>query len=169
MAASCYSRHPMKFRYSGSVPQKGAERVMHDGAVIYRPQFNRQVQELERISEKPTLQALAYALRNPDVWPEDFTWDYRKSSHCAIGLAARLWPKKFPSVSITDVMLGFGLSTVVTYAIFIDARASHRNWLLRGLNIASLSRTQAATNPEDVADMIDTYLKKGMMGLMGLG
>src|ERR1700733_2317440 len=43
------------------------------------------------ILTKPSLAALALVLRNRELWPEDFTWDYTRCSNCAIGLAAKLW------------------------------------------------------------------------------
>jgi hypothetical protein len=142
---------------------------VQDNTVITR-QFNRQVEELDHISEQPTLQALAYALRNPDVWPGDFTWDYRKTDHCALGLAARLWPKRIQTygrtVLLTDVLSAFGISHMMAYLIFINARTRH--WFLRNLISPQI---QADTTPNDVANMIDKYLQKGetqmMLEMMG--
>lgn len=40
---------------------------------------------------KPSSKALAYLLRNPQLWPKGFVWDYTCNSGCAMGLADRVW------------------------------------------------------------------------------
>jgi hypothetical protein len=51
-----------------------------------------EVESLARTTTRPSLHALAYALRHPETWPPDFVWDYSDCECCAVGLALRLWP-----------------------------------------------------------------------------
>lgn len=39
----------------------------------------------------PSIDALIYALRHPETWPEGFEWDYSDCDHCALGVAMCLW------------------------------------------------------------------------------
>lgn len=45
---------------------------------------------------KPTLAALSFVLRNKDLWPAGFQWDFGSTKECAMGLAHRLWPADVP-------------------------------------------------------------------------
>lgn len=47
---------------------------------------NRQV-----VDSKPSLRTLAYVLRNPELWPEDFEFYFPAVPTCAMGLCTRLW------------------------------------------------------------------------------
>lgn len=89
----------------------------------------------------PTLENLAFLLRNPETWPYAFEWDYSRMDRCALGLARAVWGKSafipreiswrvheqlpgyFPAVSAFDI-------------------------------IEQMRRVQ----PEQVADAIDRYL-----------
>lgn len=47
---------------------------------------------LSRIDmNKPSVQALSYALRNPKIWNDKFTWDYNNCEYCAMRVAHELW------------------------------------------------------------------------------
>lgn len=125
-----------------------------------------QVKALVGLSQKPSLVALAYALRHPETWPEGFVWDYGSCADCAMGLASELWSdRKSPDPDDSDAMrswiaremalpLGraddifFGLAPIVTKKVKVG-------WFR--------SRTEGkpdwdAVYPEDVADAIDRYL-----------
>jgi hypothetical protein len=39
---------------------------------------------------QPSVQALAYLLRHPELWPADFRFDFFDLDRCAIGLASEL-------------------------------------------------------------------------------
>jgi hypothetical protein len=43
----------------------------------------------------PSLRALAYVLRHPELWPPGFSWDFARTGDdcgCAIPLSHHLWP-----------------------------------------------------------------------------
>lgn len=46
-----------------------------------------------RSGDKPTLHALSYALRHPEMWPKEFRWNFNECSQCAMGLAFALWTR----------------------------------------------------------------------------
>jgi hypothetical protein len=122
-------------------------------------QFDSQVQEIFRLAQKPTLQALGYALRHRDVWPDDFSWNYSRVDCCAMGLAARLWPKRihrFSGMAPTFVELQkvFNLSTLAACAIFFGSEQH------------SLLFKRQETTPEMVADVIDHYLARGEFAII---
>lgn len=41
---------------------------------------------------KPSLTALAFVLRNWELWPPGFRWNYDYCETCALGMARKLWP-----------------------------------------------------------------------------
>lgn len=53
-----------------------------------------EVSALSRLTDRPSLTALSYALRHPGTWPKDFVWDYSDCTTCAIGLAPVLEERK---------------------------------------------------------------------------
>jgi len=44
-----------------------------------------------RTSERILPKALAFVLRNRELWPEGFVWDYRSFDNCAMGLAVEIF------------------------------------------------------------------------------
>jgi len=120
-------------------------------------QFDRQVQDIVRLAQKPTLQALAYALRHRDVWPDDFTWNYSRTDCCAMGLAARLWPIYCFSgmaPTIGELQKVFNLSTMAACVIFFGSEQH------------SLLFKRQETTPDMVANVIDHYLARGELAII---
>ena len=42
---------------------------------------------------KPSLKALSHILRDKELWPTGFTWNYGRCDQCAMGMAVELWFK----------------------------------------------------------------------------
>jgi hypothetical protein len=100
------------------------------------------------ITAKPSLEALAWALRHLDEVDPAFRWDYGNCNTCAIGLAARLWGitdfDRNPSVS--DIMSrSFSMPFDVACSIFLYLHATNGD------------RPEQIT-PAHVASAIDRYL-----------
>jgi len=86
---------------------------------------------------KPSLTALAYALRHRERWPEGFVWDFGCYGSCAWGLARQLWDFKEPHD------LDERLRTEGFYEIFIKGACS----------------SPGQVTPEIIATRIDNYLQ----------
>lgn len=99
----------------------------------------------------PSLEALAYVLRHPETWPEDFQWDYGRCSTCAVGLAHRLWERR-PYYSVATTAYDFGLGSRDADAIFINAKS--KRWLPR------FFQAPWSVQPKHVAREIDRYLRR---------
>lgn len=91
---------------------------------------------------KPSVRALSWALRHPEMWPKGFAWNYANCETCAIGIAATLW-----GVEWGETRTAFGLSWEDDDRIFITAGES------RDLDPESVT-------PDMVADDIDAYLAR---------
>lgn len=121
--------------------------------------------------DKPSLHGLSYALRHPDVWPKNFTWDYTRCETCAMGLAHQLWneipahhksrdhnggstkmAKAFaiPFTAAKNIFFGYGGWTPYT-----PTTTGHL-WWKKTTNLSDLENV----TPEMVADQIDKYLAK---------
>jgi hypothetical protein len=91
-------------------------------------------QKPSRAASLAGLHRLVHVLRHRELWPEDFTWDYRSSDTCAIGLAGRMGlPVR-------------GLLDVGDYAsVFYSCRGPIGFWGF-------------STQPEHVADKLEAVL-----------
>jgi hypothetical protein len=116
--------------------------------------------------DRPSLHALSYALRHPDVWPEGFVWDYRHCNKCAMGLAHALW-NSIPSAdreSGPSIMARrFAMPFAEAKSIFLGKDGSSAADWLPAKNMRKWFRTVrvsdlTAVTPEMVADQIDAYL-----------
>ena len=59
---------------------------------------------------------LIYALRHSETWPENFKWNYRDFSCCAVGLTHKLWFADQPFVpAMKDI---FDLNNEVSIRVF---------------------------------------------------
>jgi len=87
---------------------------------------------------KPTIGALVFALRHPELWPPGFEWNFNVCETCAIGLAHRMWPKQIQSPSLVDVRGALGIDPINAREIFGNG---HYNFL--------------AVTPAMVADKLD--------------
>jgi hypothetical protein len=91
----------------------------------------------QEILSKPSLATLSFILRNKELWPEGFEWDYTSCLSCAMGLAIRLgWVANEP----------LNICKKAAESIFIYAR------LFYGISMHEVT-------PIHVADLIDSYLK----------
>ena len=69
-------------------------------------------------TNKPTIGALAFALRHKELWPADFTWNFNMCETCAIGLAHRLWPQHIEKPHAGFMAQAFGIDAVSARQIF---------------------------------------------------
>jgi hypothetical protein len=67
----------------------------------------------------PSISTLAYVLRHPELWPENFSWDYSSAPHCAMGLAHRMWPQQIGSMETHCVSQALKFSEQDACRIFI--------------------------------------------------
>jgi hypothetical protein len=86
---------------------------------------------------RPSLAALAYALRHRETWPAGFVWNYRYADTCALGLSHQLWGSSPP------------------YSDTISYRAFSKIFLRFGPLTVIFGR-----RPTKVADDIDSYLRR---------
>jgi hypothetical protein len=90
-------------------------------------------------SKHGDLRGLSYLLRNKNLWPEKFEWNYASCDNCAMGLAMK--------------------SGLTNYSNGLDDKTrSHFFMNMLGGN-PSTPGAQSIT-PEIVADRIDAYLEK---------
>jgi hypothetical protein len=73
-----------------------------------------------RQPSKPSLQALAFMLRNKETWPSNFKWNFSFCENCAIGLAYRTWPSTIPVPTFEYMKRAFGLSEDQARLLFAD-------------------------------------------------
>lgn len=90
------------------------------------------------ISPDPTLKSLAYVLRHKELWPEGFSWDFRYSTTCAIGLGHRLWPGDY------SLRATYNLSEEQVARIFTKPSFFGMKWV----------------SPETVAKRIERHLRR---------
>jgi len=93
----------------------------------------------------PTLRALAYMLRHPETWPENFVWDYKSCDKCALGLMEQVW----------DVRpMDLGVSFEDERDIFFNPCSWRSLWF----------PSFTSVTPRVVAGRIDRYLAKQECG-----
>ena len=92
---------------------------------------------------------LSFILRNRELWPKGFEWDYTRCETCAVGLAFRLGMATENNTSAMKVP--FNMSVEETYKIFIEAAA---HFLVAASDIT----------PEHIADLLDAYADRGGRG-----
>jgi hypothetical protein len=91
---------------------------------------------------KPSIQALSYALRHKETWPEEFIWNFNECHTCAMGLACKLWNLIDPN------------TFTVSRAIGIDWPASGYVFLRGGYGGVCGSKI----TPEMVANQLDKLI-----------
>lgn len=121
---------------------------------------------------KPSLHTLSYVLRNPDMWPKGFVWDYQSCDQCAMGLAHRLWKVGTADRGSGATLMArtFSLPYATADSIFMGAGP----WMPTRIKTKSVSTgflglwkeqqririaDHRSVTPEMVADQIDAYLK----------
>ena len=117
----------------------------------------------DRIAEllaKPSLAALAYALRHQETWPEGFVWNFYNCRTCAMGMAADLW------AGVTRPIRAVAPMERWTGAAF--NLSSYEVEMLFGSTLpVSLGIALHKITPEHVADAIDNYLTSHPAGVAG--
>jgi hypothetical protein len=99
----------------------------------------------------PTLEGLSYLLRNKELWPDEFVWDYRSCQTCAMGLAAKLWAAPIRQNAYSKKWLQWIVDATgpmgcdVAHDIFIGL------YVVIGVERENIT-------PEHVATAIDAYL-----------
>lgn len=92
----------------------------------------------------PSLAGLAYALRNPEVWPKEYReagWHFPSCTRCAMGLGHALW-------NGFDVTGSLGISMAEACRLFGGSR---REGPYAGIDRRFIT-------PTHVADAIDAFL-----------
>ncbi len=114
---------------------------------------------------KPSLHALSWALRHPDVWPKGFVWKYSDCSQCAMGMAALLWEGLHISRqdhldAVSDVARGFAMPYTEACNIFFGYGEWSPSIVTGHLWWKQYKTDLDAITPEMVADQIDAYLER---------
>lgn len=106
--------------------------------------LDKALDELNRAPDlaTPSLPALAYLLRHPDLWPEGFVWSFPHARFCAMGLAARFWEGTLflPEPYTTWTRRTFELDFTTTDLLFV------------------LSYADQEVTAANIAERIDRYL-----------
>lgn len=85
--------------------------------------------------------ALVTVLRNRDLWPPGFTWNYCRSDCCAMGLAKAIGHVK--TYTSHDMAMFYGFSPCTAHRIFLHA-AGIKGFFFRDM-----------ITPQIIADMIE--------------
>ena len=101
-----------------------------------------------RIGKEPTvkkrdLSELSHVLRNKDLWPKNFEWNYNDCETCAMGLAALLW-NEVNGTNTWAMEKAFDIDSDTSNAIFLE--------------LADHPDDFSKITPEHVANAIDEYL-----------
>ena len=102
----------------------------------------------------PSLENLSHILRNRDLWPVGFEWNFKHCDQCALGIIDRLWHDKYPQSSA--LMLS-EIPSETESVIFYSSRSKPK---VRVFGIFKRDRYHEEVTPEMVADQIDEYLKR---------
>lgn len=125
-------------------------------------------------SIEPSLSMLSHFLRDKDLWPKGFIWDYSNCNTCAMGLAVEMFNLTlgtsdndanllfpFPAQTYLHAMLEtFGLKENEARKIFTRLGDPERGINFHWGDIGAVIRNQRKITPEKVADAIDAYLAK---------
>ena len=92
---------------------------------------------------KPSVKGLAYLLRNKQLWPAGFIWEYQYHCGCAMGLAKRMWGKtpEMPDRQFKDAFYG---------------RSDYGGKPYKRLGF--IPKPMSKVTPEDVAARLESYL-----------
>lgn len=104
----------------------------------------------------PSLENLSHILRNRDLWPEGFYWNFKHCDSCAIGMMNKLWGHAYPEVAVRvfEDMPGETESRIF-YNSF-----SKPHVRIGWFGLFKRDRHHEEVTPEMVADQIDEYLKR---------
>lgn len=97
---------------------------------------------------KPSLRALSYLLKHPELWPKNFGWEYRYTWSCAIGLAFKYW----------NIEMKYNLGIAMNAAEVMEMSESDTNYIFFAGGSAPIS---LPIQPGMVASDIDYYIEHG--------
>lgn len=105
---------------------------------------------------QPSLRALSFVLRHPQLWPKDFRWQFRECTNCAMALAARFWAIRdyIPDSHLAphQMATAFNVPQEVARSLFIGPAERGLDYEYRpGIRVGDVT-------PEHVADAIDQFL-----------
>lgn len=100
----------------------------------------------------PSLRALSHILRNRDLWPKDFIWNFSECTQCAMGLASTLWSETVQSPFTCHMAKAFGMNSNTAKAIFCGMHPENNS------PTYGVEWDSPLITPERVADEIDKYL-----------
>jgi len=182
-----YQRYMEEFDHLGSFASSDGKTVVSQSRSARKTrQAPTETQALFQDLTKPSLHALSYVLRHPEMWPEKFNWGYQNCSSCAMGLAHKLWkdiPATKNETAPTIMARTFGIPYSTANSIFMGADPNGPQgvapWICRTRSEEVIERerlglfrsrpvviTQRTTGfvgykqitPDMVADEIDRYL-----------
>lgn len=117
------------------------------------------------VKKVESLPALAFILRNKELWPKGFEWDYNNCNKCAMGLAKNLWDWKMEEV---PYLRGRAVFLIDYFERAEKIKANYHAATQEHLKISGPPLDEIFFNlgfhfptvtPEMVADKIDAYLK----------
>lgn len=105
---------------------------------------------------QPSLRALSFILRHPQLWPKDFRWEFRECTNCAMALAARFWAMRdyIPDSHLAphQIAKAFNIPPIVARSLFVGENVYGLDYEYRpGIHNKTVT-------PEHVADAIDQFL-----------
>ena len=93
----------------------------------------------------PSLESLSFILRNKELWPDGFEWNFRDCHKCAMGLAHQIWREvRVPTCG--DMSNVFKLGPGVAMALFTSGWDDQQEY------------NSYSVTPDKIADRIDAYL-----------
>ncbi len=102
----------------------------------------------------PSLENLSHILRNRDLWPKDFHWNFKHCDQCALGLIDVLWNDQYPE---STARMLWDIPSETESSIFYSSRSKPK---VRVFGLFRRDRYHEEVTPEMVADQIDEYLKR---------
>lgn len=108
--------------------------------------------------DTPSLPGLIYILRNQELWPEKFKWNYAHCGACAMGLAFYSWKGSIPLPlwrNYADIGKHFGLNPNESCKAFLGGLLDDKPWVPK--NSCGDPCLDSVT-PEMVADVLEKYL-----------
>jgi hypothetical protein len=103
--------------------------------------------------QQPSLRALAFALREPSLWPPGFEWNFHDCDRCALGLARAMWAGSIVKGNPIDQAAWAGQVFGITFSQAAD--------IFLSTGISSLSESYGKNiTPDDVAARIDRVLEE---------
>lgn len=101
---------------------------------------------------KPSLSVLSFVLRNKELWPKGFEWNFSYCYSCAIGLAYCLW-QQVPTCHPHNVARAVNIEFMDAYELFMS---TPEEAIIHDRKRNTV--TEIPVTPEMIADRIDKFL-----------